>query len=176
MTKNWYIIHTASGSEKRVKREILEEAAKQELSEYIEDVVVPTEVTLEIRKGKRVEVDKKILPGYILVKMELNDRAWHMIRKISKVSKFLGQDGKPKRISESEVQSIFTQMEEGSKVNTSKIRFENGESVKITDGPFESFTGVVMDIDEEKKRLKLSVLIFGRSTPVELEFTQVEKL
>lgn len=176
MSKNWYIIHVASGHEKSVSKAIKERAAKKNLQDSIEEIVVPTESVVEFRRGQKINAERKFLPGYILVKMEMNDNTWHMIKDISKVSKFLGSDGKPQPISSAEVDRIFKQMEEGLEVAKTTISFENGENVKVTEGPFESFIGVVIDVDNEKSRVKVSVSIFGRPTPVDLDFTQVEKL
>lgn len=176
MSRNWYILHTVSGFEKKVSKAIHEQSRKLGLEGAIEEVVVPTEAVVELRRGQKVNSEKKFLPGYILVKMDMNDQTWHMVRNIPKVSKFLGSDGKPSPITEAEAQRIFKQIEEGSAVTKTTLTYESGESIKVIDGPFESFVGVVMDVDDEKSRLKVSVSIFGRPTPVELEFTQVEKL
>lgn len=176
MSFHWYILHVVSGHEKKVAKLIEEQARKKGLQDKIVRVVVPTEEVVEVRRNQKVNVEKKFLPGYILVNMEMNDDSWHFVRNISKVTGFLGSASKPTPVSEAEVQVIFKQMEEGVAKPKSSIAFEIGESVKINDGPFESFVGTVSDIDEEKSRLKVSVSIFGRSTPVELEFTQVEKL
>jgi transcriptional antiterminator NusG len=172
----WYIVHVVSGHEKKVAKLIEEQARKKNLQDQIPQVVVPTEEVVEIRRNQKVNVEKKFLPGYILINMELNDDTWHFVRNLPKVTGFLGTGSKPSPVKESEVQAIFKQMEEGSVVSKSLMSFEAGESVKINDGPFESFIGVVSDVDEEKSRLKISVSIFGRSTPVELEFSQVEKV
>lgn len=172
----WFIIHTVSGFEKRVSKAIFEQSIKQNLQDYIGDVIIPTEEVVELRRGQKVNAEKKFLPGYILVKMVLSDKAWHMVRNIPKVSKFLGSEGRPRPVSEVEVSRILKQIEEGGAIVKSSLTFESGEAVKVNDGPFESFVGVVMDVDNEKSRLKVSVSIFGRPTPVELEFTQVEKI
>jgi len=171
----WYIIHVASGHEKKVAKVIEEQARKKNLQDQISRIVVPTEEVAEVRRNQKVNVEKKFLPGYILINMELNDETWHFVRNVPKVSGFLGSAVKPSPVSEAEVNAIFKQMEEGSVVSKSTVLFEVGESVKINDGPFESFVGEVSDVDEEKSRLKVSVSIFGRATPVELEFSQVEK-
>ncbi len=176
MAYQWYIVHVVSGHEKKVAKLIEEQARKKNLQDQIPQVVVPTEEVVEIRRNQKVNVEKKFLPGYILINMELNDDTWHFVRNLPKVTGFLGTGSKPSPVKESEVQAIFKQMEEGSVVSKSLMSFEAGESVKINDGPFESFIGVVSDVDEEKSRLKISVSIFGRSTPVELEFSQVEKV
>jgi len=176
MAYKWYIVHVVSGHEKKVAKLIEEQARKKNLQDYISKVVVPTEEVVEVRRNQKVNVEKKFLPGYILINMEMNDDSWHFVRNVSKVTGFLGSGVKPSPVSEAEVQPIFKQMEEGSVVTKKALTFEVGESVKINDGPFESFIGVVSDVDEEKSRLKISVSIFGRSTPVELEFSQVEKV
>lgn len=176
MTYKWYILHVASGHEKRVAKLIEDNSRKKNLQDFIKQVVVPTEEVIEVRRNQKVNVEKKFLPGYLLINMELTDEVWHFVRNIPKVSGFLGSAKKPSPVSDNEIKVIFKQMEEGAKLSSSILYFEIGESVKITDGPFESFVGVVSDVDEEKSRLKVSVSIFGRSTPVELEFTQVEKL
>lgn len=176
MAFNWYILHVVSGHEKKVAKLIEEQSRKKGLHDKIARVVVPTEGVVEVRRNQKVNVEKKFLPGYILVNMEMDDDTWHFVRNINKVTGFLGSASKPSPVSEAEVQVIFKQMEEGVMKPKGVLEFEVGESVKINDGPFESFVGVVSDIDEEKSRLKVSVSIFGRSTPVELEFNQVEKL
>ncbi len=176
MAYKWYIVHVVSGHEKKVAKLIEEQARKKNLQDYISRVVVPTEEVVEVRRNQKVNVEKKFLPGYILINMEMNDDSWHFVRNVSKVTGFLGSGIKPSPVSEAEVEAIFKQMEEGSVVTKKSLTFEMGESVKINDGPFESFIGVVSDVDEEKSRLKISVSIFGRSTPVELEFSQVEKV
>ncbi|MEK6734003.1 MAG: transcription termination/antitermination protein NusG [Pseudomonadota bacterium] len=176
MSFKWYIVHVVSGHEKKVVKLIQEHARKKNLQDFISQVIVPTEEVVEIRRNQKVNVEKKFLPGYILIQMELNDETWHFVRNIPKVTGFLGSGTKPSPVSEAEVQSIFKQMEEGSLVTKKALTFEVGDSVKINDGPFESFIGLVSDVEEEKSRLKVSVSIFGRSTPVDLEFSQVEKV
>lgn len=176
MAYQWYILHVVSGHEKKVARLIEEQARKKNLQDQISKIVVPTEEVVEVRRNQKVNVEKKFLPGYLLINMEMNDDTWHFVRNISKVTGFLGSASKPSPVSEAEVQVIFKQMEEGSVKTKSSIVFDIGESVKIIDGPFESFVGSVSDVDEEKSKLKVSVSIFGRTTPVELEFSQVEKV
>ncbi len=176
MSFKWYIVHVVSGHEKKVAKLIEDQARKKDLQGYIARIVVPTEEVVEIRRNQKVNVEKKFLPGYILINMAMNDESWHFVRNIPKVTGFLGSSSKPSAVSEAEVQSIFKQMEEGSVVTKKSLTFEIGDSVKINDGPFESFIGLVSDVDVEKSRLKVSVSIFGRSTPVDLEFSQVEKV
>jgi transcription termination/antitermination protein NusG len=176
MAYKWYIVHVVSGHEKKIAKTIEEQARKHNLQDYIAKVVIPTEEVVEVRRNQKFNVEKKFLPGYILINMILNDDSWHFVRNIPKVTGFLGGSSKPSPVSEAEVQIIFKQMEEGSTVTKNSLTFEVGESVKINEGPFESFVGTVSDVDEEKSRLKVSVSIFGRSTPVEIEFSQVEKV
>ena len=176
MSFQWYIVHVASGHEKKIAKLIEEQSVKKNFSQYIAKVVVPTEEVTEIRRNQKVQVEKKFLPGYILINMEMIDDVWHFIKKIPKVSGFLGGATKPAPVSEAEVKAIFKQMEEGSVITRNSLKFEVGDMIKINDGPFESFVGRVSDVDYEKSRLKIAVSIFGRETPVELEFSQVEKV
>jgi len=176
MSFHWYIVHTHSGAEKKVAQAIKEQAERKGIIESFEDVCVPTEEIVEIKRGKKINSQRKFFPGYVMVKMELNDEAWHLVKNIPKVTGFLGNKEKPQPISDDEAAKIFKQVEEGMESPKYNITFEVGESVKVIDGPFDTFIGVVEDLDREKERLKVGVSIFGRSTPVELEFTQVEKL
>ncbi len=176
MSFKWYIVQSISGFEKKVAAAIREKAIKEGISDLIEDVVVPVEKIIEVRKGKKVETERKCLPGYILVKMQMNDNIWHMIKNISKVNGFLGGSGKPQVIDEKEIKRILEQIEQSTIASNNAINFEVGESVKVNDGPFESFLGVVEGVDAEKNRLKVSVAIFGRATPLDLDFTQVSKV
>ena len=171
----WYIIHTHSGFELKVINKIKEEIKKKGLGEYFSDFLVPTQKTLEIKKGKKVEKEKKFFPGYILIKMLMNDDAWHLVKKTSKVSNFLGAANKPVPLRDEEAQRILLQVKEGRESVVSTISFEVGETVKVADGPFASFNGIVEEVDADRSRLKVAVSIFGRATPVELEYTQVEK-
>ena len=170
----WYIIHTHSGFEIKVINKIKEEIKKKGLNDCFQDFLVPTQKTLEIKKGKKVEGEKKFYPGYILIKMIMNDDAWHLVKKTSKVSGFLGASNKPIPLRNEEAERILGQVKEG--VESSFYNFiRSGETVKVVDGPFASFNGVVEEVDADRSRLKVAVSIFGRATPVELEYTQVEK-
>jgi transcriptional antiterminator NusG len=172
----WYVINTLSGHEQKVAEEIAKAVAQQGLSAEIEEVLVPSEQVVEVRKGRKVASNRKFFPGYVLVKMNMTDRAWHLVKNINRVAGFLGGQGRPQPISDREAQRILQQVEEGVTQAAPTVMFDTGESVKVIDGPFESFIGVVEEVDYEKQRLKVSVSIFGRATPVELEFTQVEKV
>ncbi len=174
--KNWYIVQTYSSFEKKVANAIIEEAKKAKLEDKIDEVLIPTHDVTEVRRGKRVQRKKKYFPGYILVKMDMGNQIYHLIKNIKKVSSFLGQRGNPVPISEKEIQKIKGQIEVGIDQPKSFISYNIGEKVQVIDGPFASFNGLVEEIDEEKSRLKVSVMIFGRPTPVELEFNQIEKV
>ncbi len=176
MAAKWYIVHAYSGFEKKVAQSIKEQAAQQGISNYFEEVVVPTENVVEMRRGKKVATERRFFPGYVLVKMDLNDQAWHLVKNIPKVAGFLGGGGRPQPISEAEAQRIFQQVEEGIQEASRGVVFEVGEQVKVVDGPFESFIGVIEEVDEDKERIKVSVTIFGRPTPVDLQYSQVEKV
>lgn len=176
MAKRWYIIHAYSGFEKKVAESIREQARRKGLDEDIEDVLVPAEEVVEVRRGAKVKTSRNFFPGYVLIKMELTDDTWHLVKGTSKVSGFLGGGGQPLPISEEEAERILNQVREGVERPKPSITFEIGEQVRVSDGPFTTFTGTVEDVDEDRSRLKVAVSIFGRSTPVELEFTQVEKM
>ncbi len=175
MAAKWYIVHVLSGFEHKVVQAIKTYAADEGLEEKFENIIVPSERVQEVRRGKKIETDKKFFPGYLLVKMEMSDSLYNFVRNIPKVSGFLGAIGKPQAVPEKQIDSILQGIEEGSLTSKSTIMFDVGESVKINDGPFESFTGVVEEVDTDKQRLKVLVSIFGRSTPVDLDFGQVSK-
>jgi transcription termination/antitermination protein NusG len=176
MTKRWYIVHAYSNFEKKVADAIRERAAAAGLEECFEEIVVPMEEVVEVRRGRKVATERKFFPGYVLVKMDMNDRAFLLIKNTPKVTGFLGADNKPQPISEVEAQRILNQVKEGVDRPKPSISFEIGEQVRVADGPFASFNGHVEEVDEERARLKVAVSIFGRATPVELEFGQVEKI
>ena len=171
----WYIIHAHSGYEKKVATAVLDAAVRQGLDALVEDVIVPTEEVVDVRKGKKVTSERKFFPGYVLAKMVLTDDTYHLVKETPKVSGFLGNHGRPVPITQAEADRILNQVEEGVDRPRPDIIFEIGEEVKVTDGPFASFNGEVEEVDEERSRLKVSVSIFGRATPVELEYAQVEK-
>ena len=172
----WYIVHTYSNFEKKVAEEIRRQAKLQDLEDFIADVIVPTEDVIEVRRGQKVASERKFLPGYVLLQAKLTDEIYHLVKNIAKVTGFLGQNNKPMALRQGEVDRILNQVTEGAEHPKSTISFEIGEQVRVADGPFTSFNGVVEEVDEEKGRVKVSVSIFGRSTPVELEYGQVEKV
>jgi len=172
---NWYIVQAYSGFEKKVVVSIQDILKKNNLEENLEEILVPTHNVTEVKKGKRTKKEKKYFPGYVLVKVDLNKQIYHLIKNLQKVSGFLGSEDKPTPISDNEIKRILGQVSESAINQKSGISFEIGEKVKVCDGPFASFNGLVEEIDEEKSRLKVSVSIFGRPTPVDLEFNQVEK-
>ena len=173
--KNWYIIQSHSSFENKVAELIKEEAKKANISDKFEDIVVPTHDVTEVKRGKRIQRKKKYFPGYILIKSEMDNNIYHMIKNIKRVSGFLGTKGIPTPVSDKEIDKILGQIKDGVTQPKSGIEYNIGEKVQVIDGPFASFSGMVEDIDEEKSRLKVSVSIFGRPTPVDLEYNQVEK-
>lgn len=175
MAKRWYSVSVLSNFEKKVAEQIRTAVAEANLGDEIEEVLVPTEEVIEVRRGKKVTSERRFMPGYVLVRMEMSSRGYHLISSINRVTGFLGPQGKPMPMRDAEVNQILNRVEEGEVAPRNLIRFETGEKVKVTDGPFEGFDGMVEDVDDANNRLKVSVSIFGRATPVELEFTQVSK-
>jgi transcription termination/antitermination protein NusG len=175
MAMRWYSVSVLSNFEKKVAEAIREAVETQGLQDEIADVLVPTEEVIEIRRGRKVQTEKRFMPGYVLVRMEMTDRTYHLIKSINRVSDFLGPQGKPTPMRDAEVARIVNQVEEGLERPRSIITYQTGEQVNVTDGPFEGFSGLVEEVDQPNNRLKVSVSIFGRATPVELEFTQVAK-
>ncbi|MCS6877010.1 MAG: transcription termination/antitermination protein NusG [Geminicoccaceae bacterium] len=175
MAKRWYIIHVYSGFEKKVRDAIREQAAQKGLSHLFDEILVPTEEVVEVRHGRKVPTERKFFPGYVLVKMELNDETWSLVRNIGKVTGFLGPGGRPSPISDAEAERIIRQVKEVKEHPKPTIAFVPGDQVRVAEGPFASFTGTVEEVDEAKGRLKVLVSIFGRATPVELEYSQVER-
>jgi transcription termination/antitermination protein NusG len=173
--KNWYIVQTFSGFEQKVAQTLKETIQTKELSDKIEDVLVPMHEVTEVKRGKRVQRKRKYFPSYILVKMEMDKDLYHMVKNIQKVTSFLGTAGKPIPVSEKEIDKIMGKIKEGTLAPKTQITFDIGEQVKVCEGPFASFSGLVEEVDEDKSRLKVSVSIFGRPTPIDLEYDQVEK-
>jgi transcriptional antiterminator NusG len=175
MSKNWYVVHTYSGFEQKAKLALEERIRSLKMQDFFEEVLVPSESVVEIRKGQKKTTTRKFFPSYILVKMELNDETWLLVKSTPKITGFVGSSISPPTISEEEVRKIAQRIDEGQMKPKMKVTFEKGDSVRVVDGPFNTFNGMVDEVNEDKGRLKVLVSIFGRSTPVELEFTQVEK-
>ena len=176
MAMRWYVIHVYSGFEKKVASAIREQAEQKGLAGRFEEILVPTEEVVEVKRGAKVSSERKFFPGYVLIKMDLSDETWHLVKNTAKVTGFLGGRGRPSPITEAEASRIMKQVQEGIERPKPSITFEIGEQVRVCDGPFTSFNGTVGDVDEEKSRVKVAVSIFGRATPVELEYSQVEKV
>jgi transcriptional antiterminator NusG len=176
MAKRWYVLHVYSGFENKVAETIVDKAKKLGLEEKVEQIMVPTEEVVEVKRGQKVNTERKFFPGYVLAKLDLNDEIWHLVKNTPKVTGFLGAGNKPAPISEKEAERLMKQMQEGVERPRPSITFDIGEEVKVSEGPFASFNGTVEEVDEEKGRVKVSVSIFGRATPVDLEYSQVEKI
>ena len=176
MAKRWYVLHVYSGFEKKIAQQVKEQAELKGLADHIGDIVVPTEEVTEVRRAQKVNTERKFFPGYILLNMDMTDDTWHLVKDIPRVTGFLGSRNKPSPITNAEAERIMKQQQEGTENRRPAVIFEVGEQVRVADGPFTSFNGVVEEVDEDKGRVKVSVSIFGRSTPVDLEYAQVEKL
>ena len=176
MAMRWYVVHVYSGSEKKVAQSIEEQVRQAGFEDMIEEVLVPAEEVVEMRRGAKHNAERKFFPGYVLVRMDLTDETWHLVKNTPKVTDFLGGQGRPSPITDAEAERIIYQVKEGVERPKPSITFEIGEQVRVCDGPFNSFNGLVEDVDEERARVKVAVSIFGRATPVELEYSQVEKL
>ncbi|MDA7428584.1 transcription termination/antitermination protein NusG [Primorskyibacter aestuariivivens] len=175
MAKRWYSVSVLSNFEKKIAEQIRQATIEQGLEDQIEEVLVPTEEVIEVRRGKKVTTERRFMPGYVLVRMEMSDQGYHLINSINRVTGFLGPQGRPMPMRDAEVQAILGRVAEGEEAPRTLIHFEVGEKVKVSDGPFEDFDGMIEEVDDENQRLKVSVSIFGRETPVELEYTQVTK-
>jgi len=175
MAKRWYSVSVLSNFEKKIAEQIKQAVVENGLEDQIEEVLVPTEEVIEVRRGKKITTERRFMPGYVLVRMEMSDRGYHLISSINRVTGFLGPQGRPMPMRDAEVNQILNRVQEGEEAPRTLIHFEVGEKVKVNDGPFEDFDGMIEEVDDDNQRLKVSVSIFGRETPVELEFTQVTK-
>ena len=173
--KKWYVVRAVSGQENKIKSYIESDIARLGLSDYVEEVLVPTEEVIEVRRGKKVTAERRFMPGYVLVRMEMSDQGYHLINSINRVTGFLGPQGRPMPMRDAEVNAILNRVQEGEESPRTLLHYEIGEKVKVNDGPFEDFDALVEGVDDENQRLKVTVSIFGRETPVELEYTQVTK-
>lgn len=175
MAHRWYVINVYSGFENKVAESIRELAGQKDMADLFEQILVPVEEVVEMRRGSKVKTERKFFPGYVLIKMEMTDESWHLVKNTAKMTGFLGDGGRPTPVSDVEVERILRQVQEGIERPKPAVTFEIGEQVRVCDGPFNSFNGLVEEVDEERARLKVAVSIFGRATPVELEYSQVEK-
>ncbi len=175
MAQRWYVINVYSGFENKVAESIRELAEQKGMADLFEQILVPVEEVVEMRRGSKVKTERKFFPGYVLIKMEMTDESWHLVKNTAKMTGFLGGGGRPTPVSDAEVERILRQVQEGIERPKPAVTFEIGEQVRVCDGPFNSFNGLVEEVDEERARLKVAVSIFGRATPVELEYSQVEK-
>jgi transcriptional antiterminator NusG len=176
MAKRWYVLHVYSGFEKKISQQIKEQAELKGLADAIGEIIVPTEEVTEVRRAQKVNTERKFFPGYVLIHMDMSDDAWHLVKDVPKVTGFLGNKHKPSPITDAEAERIMKRQQEGTETRRPAVIFEIGEQVRVADGPFTSFNGVVEEVDEDKARVKVMVSIFGRPTPVDLEYAQVEKL
>lgn len=175
MAQRWYVINVYSGFENKVAESIRELAGQKDMADLFEQILVPVEEVVEMRRGAKVKTERKFFPGYVLIRMEMTDESWHLVKNTAKMTGFLGGGGRPTPVSDAEVDQILRQVQEGIERPKPSVTFEIGEQVRVCDGPFNSFSGLVEEVDEERARLKVAVSIFGRATPVELEYSQVEK-
>ncbi len=175
MAQRWYVINVYSGFENKVAESIRELAEQKDMADLFEQILVPVEEVVEMRRGSKVKTERKFFPGYVLIRMEMTDESWHLVKNTAKMTGFLGGGGRPTPVSDAEVERILRQVQEGIERPKPAVTFEIGEQVRVCDGPFNSFNGLVEEVDEERARLKVAVSIFGRATPVELEYSQVEK-
>ncbi|PIR17316.1 MAG: transcription termination/antitermination protein NusG [Deltaproteobacteria bacterium CG11_big_fil_rev_8_21_14_0_20_49_13] len=176
MAKNWYVVHTYSGYEQKAKQALLEKIKSARAEDLFEEILIPSEDVVEVKKGSKKTTKRQFFPGYILVKMDLNEKTWHIVKGTPKITGFVGGSLNPPMVPEEEVARITKQIEEGTLKPKPKVQFEKGEDVKVVNGPFATFSGTVDEVNSEKGKLRVMVSIFGRSTPIELEFTQVEKV